>query len=188
MAEDRVVWIGLRRLYDAMDCSLSGREEWAKSLLLGPDLKCELYLGPKPRYGIEIVDESRDKYIGATVSPTWKVDYHSDATQSGYPRTFFTEIACLAKVAVSAELADAFYKSDAVAGNQALSMVDARAQELGTVLDLLAGSIGLRFHTQLVKKLINEHAIAPKEPSHAWRSYSSALERLLGVSMRSQQF
>lgn len=127
MAEDAFVWVGYRRLYDAMDCSLQDRQEWSLSVQLSADLKAELYFGPKPRYGIDIIEETSDRYIGETVSPTWKARYYADATQSEYPRNFFAEIVCLARVAVPVELGRAFRRSDANACNQVVSLADDKA-------------------------------------------------------------
>jgi hypothetical protein len=47
--------IGFRRLYDSIGCSLpSGRGELRFEFSLDDELLAEVYMGPKPRFGIWI--------------------------------------------------------------------------------------------------------------------------------------
>jgi hypothetical protein len=135
MARTAYVWVGCRRLYDAIDCALQGQQEWRSEVALNANFKSEMYFGPKPRYGIEIIKESGDQFVGTTVSPSWTVQYFSDATESEYPRKFFLEVACLTKVAVSPKLKQAFRKGEADASGQVLNLVESHMQELETLLD-----------------------------------------------------
>src|ERR1051325_1150311 len=103
MAEE---WIGYRRLYDSIGCSLVDREELQISFALG-NLHIEVYLGPKPKRGIT-VSQSGKYIVPGEASLMITAEYKKDATESSYPRHFFTEIICSKLVEVSQEISIAF--------------------------------------------------------------------------------
>ena len=63
-----------------------------------------IYMGNKPKFGITVETE-HDKYIiPGEKSRIGHYEYYADATQSSYPRNFFTEIICSQEEEVSDEL------------------------------------------------------------------------------------
>src|SRR5436305_15112184 len=82
--------IGARRLYDSMGCSLYNQQPFSLVFPFGDHLQMEIYMGNKPKFGITVETE-HDKYIiPGALSRLGSYIYHADATQSPYPRNFFT--------------------------------------------------------------------------------------------------
>jgi hypothetical protein len=179
MTEARV---GLRRLYDAIGCALAGQEELSSTFPIGDDLEGLVYMGPKPPSGIWVTQG--DKYIvPGEMSTLAKVEFHQDAGQSSYPRSFFTEIGCWFRADIPDELGDAFVRGESDARNSVLALTDGRHDELTSALDLLAGVIGLRFNRQFVMERINENPVAFVGEQRAQRGYGDALMVLQHVTL-----
>ncbi len=155
--------VGIRRLYDSVACGLSDRTELEFACPITQEFEAAVYMGPKPRFGIIVV--SNGKYITSLASDSLAtVSYNADATQSRYPRAFFTEIAILRTIEVPNELSVAFHRADSTAQEEILSRANERADESRTLIDLIAGTLGLRFHRQFVLEPINENAVAIRDP------------------------
>lgn len=178
-------WIGIRRLYDAIGAELSSdMYDWEAEISIGRSIVVGVYFGPKPRYGIVLPGEGGDKYIVIGKPGRMAIGPHyPDATQSGYPSTLFTEIVCLKEVAVPLDLSHAFWRNEAEACDQLVGMVDEQRDEYLSVLDLVAGTIGLRYHPQLVRELINENAVAAKEPYPSVQMVSPGLEVMVPLNL-----
>jgi len=175
-------YIGLRRLYDSIGCGLSARSDLFYRFSLGKQFEAQIYMGARPRFGINV--GSSDKYVapGATTFLS-NFAYHADATKSNYPRNFFTEVSVLIVVEISDSISEAFRKGDNQAAQELFQIASTREGEFKTVLDFIAGVIGLRFHRQFVLELINENLVAVREPNPAIQLTSSSLEVLEGISL-----
>lgn len=155
--------VGIRRLYDSIACGLSDRVDFEFACSLSQEFEATVYMGPKPRFGIAITSGGR--YVTNLVSDSLTTfKYDADATQSGYPRSFFTEIAILRTIEVPEELSAAFHQADNTAQAEILSRANERLHESRTLIDLIAGTLGLRFHRQFVLESINENAVAIRDP------------------------
>jgi|GEM_PF-1924283 len=179
MAEE---WIGYRRLYDSIGCSLVDREELQISFALG-NLHIEVYLGPKPKRGIT-VSQSGKYIVPGEASLMITAEYKKDATESSYPRHFFTEILCSKLVEVSQEVSTAFHAKDPNAHNELLRLAEQDANRFIAVTDLIAGTVGLRFHRQFVLEVINENFFALRsDDDYAFNHASPGLEVLEGIAL-----
>ncbi|MBM4137726.1 MAG: hypothetical protein FJ241_12990 [Nitrospira sp.] len=137
---------------------MADREELYIVVPMG-DLNVEVYLGSKPKFGIAV--SQSDKYIvPGEKSLLMTTEFKKDATESSHPRKFFTEIVCTKLVDVPQELSNAFHAKDQSANNKLLSIAEQNAKHLKTTTDLIAGTIGLRFHRQFVIEVLNENFIA----------------------------
>src|SRR5260221_14687124 len=85
------VQIGSRRLYDSMGCSIANQQTFNLVFPFGDHLQAEIYMGNKPKFGITVETEHDDYIIPGAQMRLGRYTYHADATQSAYPRTFFTE-------------------------------------------------------------------------------------------------
>ena len=183
--------IGYRRLYDAVGCSLSERVELRVDFSAGSDLHAEVYLGPRPRFGIAVYQPS-DKYIvPGEASVVLQVKFEKDATKSSYPRHFFTEIFCCKEVNIADHVAEAFRANDPAAVGYLLGLAEQNREPLLKFADLIAGVIGLRFHRQFVIELINEQPVVPRtEDDHVSRDTGPVLECLddIALNERGVQF
>jgi len=155
--------IGYRRLYDAVGCSIANQEAVDMTFPIGEHLQVRVYIGPKPIHGIVVIDkEDADYKVTSEFDNFGKTSYYKDATQSGYSGTFFTEIIISCNVEVSTELLEAFHRRDTTAASKIFRLAETR-EDFRPTADLISGIIGLRFHKQLVLKLLNEHFLAFSE-------------------------
>ena len=156
-----VEYIGYRQLYNALSCKLEGQEEFGIGFRVGNDMCAEIYLGPRPRFGL-LVDKSSDRYFApATGVPAslGEISYARDLSELDYPHKFFCEIVCFKAVEVSQELSEAFHRQEREARKDMLSLAEKDEEPLKETIDLIAGVVGLRFHKRLVLELINENPL-----------------------------
>jgi hypothetical protein len=180
MAEER---IGYRRLYDSMGCSLVDRKELQISSSIG-DLGIEVYLGSRPKLGIT-VSQSGKYIVPGEASLMITAEYKKDATESTYPRHFFTEICCSKLVEVSQEVSTAFHAKDPSGHNELLRLAEQDVNRFISAVDLVAGAIGLRFHRQFVLEVINENVFALRnDDDYAFNQASPGLEVLEGIALK----
>lgn len=150
--------IGYRRLYDSIGCSLADRQDFEVEFTAGSDLGVRIYLGPRPKFGITV--RHSDKYVvPGEQSLMLQAEYKKNATESSYPRRFFLEIFCWKDIDVSEEISKAFRASEKNSHNELLKLAEQEAEVFRATTDLIAGTIGLRFHRQFVIELINENFI-----------------------------
>jgi hypothetical protein len=179
MAEER---LGYRRLYDSVGCSLVDREELHFSFSLG-DLYLEVYLGPRPKLGIT-VSQSGKYIVPGEASLMITAEYKKDATESSYPRHFFTEICCSKLVEIPEEISIAFRAKDPKGHNELLRLAEQDAKRFISAADLISGTIGLRFHRQFVLELINENFFALRgDDDYTFNQASPGLELLEGIAL-----
>jgi len=180
--------VGYRRLYDSMGCSIVNSQTLHLVFPLGQHHHVEIYMGAKPKFGIHIEKDHDDYLIPGSQARFGQYSYHGDATESSYPRSFFTEITCLRELEVPADLSETFHRNDPQANNELLQLVAKDEDEYRVVADLISGIIGLRFHPQFVMKLLNENFIALRETDHAITLTSSPIQRLEELKLSESGF
>jgi hypothetical protein len=175
--------VGYRRLFDAAGCSLAQGDELRLRFPLGSPIQAEVYLGPKPRFGVTVTSGEEFIIPDGQSACICKIDHQGDASKSSYPRHFFTEICCSLEVETPEELSAAFRQQDPNANDPVLNLVAARAKELKNAADLVAGVIGLRFHRQFVIKVVCEDFYALRPDDYALQAYGPAAEVLEAISL-----
>ena len=179
MAIERV---GYRRLYDAIDCSISGCDEIHVAFPFEDRFQIEIYIGSTPRFGI--CTEKNDDYYAHPGTETKKnISYHFDVTQSSHPRRFFTEISCFRDIEVSTALSRAFHRQDQKARDDVLYLAEKDGEEYRRIADLISGTIGLKFHRQFVMELLNENFVALRDAGFAMFVIGTPVELLEDVQM-----
>lgn len=176
MAKEKV---GYRRLYDSMGCSLAGKEEIEFQITIG-EYDVIIYIGSQPRRGIVMASNTGKYVIPGGTSPVGEWKFFKNASESNYPRNFFTEIQCIKTIEVSDELSERFHNDQkSNAHEELLDFVYRDIDNFIKTIDLVAGVIGLRFHRQFVLEIINEDPFAiKKEDNWAYRITGSWLEML----------
>jgi hypothetical protein len=174
----KTVQIGYRRLYDSMGCSIVGQKTLHTVFPFGEHLQVEIYMGNKPTFGVTIETEHEDYLIPGAPSRIGKFAHHGDATQSPYPRSFFTEIICSHTEGVSDELFDALSCGDISKSQELLVRAEAHEEEYSFAADLFSGVIGLRFHPQFTMKLLNENFVAFHGEKRVFNNSSSTIRLL----------
>ena len=154
-------YVGYRRLYDSMGCSLSNQEELNFNTKIG-DIEVVVYMGSKPKRGIVVYTNVGKYIVPGEISPMGNMEYQKDAALSSYPRKFFTEVQCIKQIEVPEELSLSFHNSDSDANDKILKLAEKEIEGFKETADLVAGIIGLRFHRQFVLEAINENIFAIK--------------------------
>lgn len=175
--------IGYRRLYDAIGCSLADCQEFEVEFTVGSDLGVRIYLGPRPKFGITVI--RGDKYVvPGEQSLMLQAEIKKDATESSYPRRFFLETLCWKDIEVREELSKAFRANEKDAHNELLRLAEREAEVFHAAVDLIAGTIGLRFHRQFVIELINENFVT-RRSDEDWplRQTGPSLEMLEPITL-----
>jgi len=177
-----IVKVGYRRLYDSLGCFITDHKTLDIAFPLGEHLYGQIYMGAKPQFGISIVEGMEDYLISDSMIHL-SGSYHADATESPYPRSFFTEIICLREVDVSVELSEAFNRNEEQANNELLQLVANNEKEYRLASDFLSGIVGLRYHPQFVIKLINENHIVYSEANRAVTNFGSPFRQLEAIQI-----
>ena len=140
-------------------------------------------MGNKPKFGITIEIGHEEYIIPGAQSTLGNYTYHADATQSSYPRTFFTEIVCSHVLEVTDDLFGAFYRDDQTATQELLRIAESHADEYQMVSDFLSGILGLRFHPQFIMKLLNENFVAFHNEKRGYNFAGSPVQILEGIQV-----
>ena len=172
------VRIGARRLYDSMGCSLVNQQTFTLVFPFGDDLQMEVYMGNKPKFGITVETENDGYIIPGGQSRMGSYTYHADATQSPYPRNFFTEIICSQEEEVSDELFAAFYRNDQEASQELLRRAETHIDDLKVAMDFICGVLGLRVHPQFIQKVLNENFVVFHNEQRAYNHAGSWVQLL----------
>ena len=175
--------IGYRRLYNVVDCSISPRDEVHTSFLLDKTFQIEIHIGTKPRFGISI-ENNDDNYLHNNSennrnAPT----YFSNATESNYTKTFFTEICCFEDIEIDTTLSEAFRRKEPKAREDLINIAKKHLDQYRHIIDLIAGTVGLRFHRQFIKEKINENLVVLRDLGYSIEITSASLERLKDVKL-----
>jgi hypothetical protein len=175
--------IGYRRLYDAMGCSLTTGPEARWQFTFANGLHAEVYLGPRPRFGIQI-DQSDRYFIPEQRCLLLRSEHHKDPSTSGYPRSFFTEVSCLRESDVPEAVSADFWARKPGAEKPLIALANQHIKEFKAAADLIAGTIGLRFHRQFVLLLLNENVVALLDDGdYAFETVGSPVELLESLSL-----
>lgn len=155
-----IVKVGYRRLYDAMGCSISEQEEWTAVFPFG-QYSLEVYIGNRPKYGVAYNKIRAPKYqVPGEATPMMIFEYQKDATKSTYPRKIFTEIAVFEEVDVPEEIYTGFLQGDPTSHQPILAIAAKDNRKRSKIADVIAGTIGLRFHCQFVMEVVCENPLA----------------------------
>ena len=184
MAIERV---GYRRLYDAMNCSISGFDEIHVAFPFEDRFHIEIYIGPTPRFGI-CTEKNEDYYTHRGNETPKNIEYYFDVAQSSHPRHFFTEVSCFRDIEVNTALSQAFHRQDPKVREEMLSFAEKDSEEYRRIADLISGTIGLKFHRQFVMELLNENFIALRDTGFAIYVIGTPVELLDNVDMSLREF
>jgi hypothetical protein len=178
--------VGYRRLYDAIDCSISGCDEIQVAFPFEDRFHVEIYMGPTPRFGI-CTEKNDDYYAHPGTETNKNIEYHFDVTQSSHPRRFFIEISCFRDIEVSTALSQAFHRQDPRVRDEILSFAEKDGKEYRCIADLISGTIGLKFHRQFVMELLNENFVALRDTGFAISVIGTPVELLDDVQMSTRE-
>jgi hypothetical protein len=159
----KTVRVGYSRLYNAQGCSLLGRDEVLLRFNFGT-MDVEAYMGPNPRHII----------LRFRVGPSQPKDHKirkRELKQRGYdlppserfPADFYTELVATQAIEIDDALAAAFHGRDQAARSEMLRRAREKESSFISALDYVAGILGLRFNTLLVRTPIIEQRYAYRD-------------------------
>ena len=135
-------------------------------------------MGNKPKFGITVETEHDEYIIPGEQSRLGRYSYHADATQSSYPRNFFTEIICSQEEKVSDELFETFYRNDQEANLELLKRAETYKDDFKVAMDFICGVLGLRLHPQFIQELLNENFVAFHKEQRTYNHAGSPIQLL----------
>jgi hypothetical protein len=144
--------IGYRILYDAKGSSLSDHEEYQTTFNVAGKYDVQIYFGPKPKHGIQIVSDYSKYYIPGSKARFGKTEFMTETDGSAGSGPFFFE------TVVSIQTDE--QSSTANTRDDLLRHAESRSEEFKGVIYLVAGVVGLRFQRQFVLEPLNENALA----------------------------
>jgi hypothetical protein len=164
----KTVRVDYSRLYHARGCSLLGRDEVLLRFTFGA-IDVEAYVGPNPRHVTASFKASlvpKDVKLRGRVSRAREYDLPSPEK---FPADLYTKLVATQAIEVDDALAAAFHGRNEAARAEMLRKAEERELSLITALDYVAGILGLRLHSLLVKTPITEqrHAYRDKDAPYA---------------------
>jgi hypothetical protein len=146
-----VLRVGMRRLYEAVGCVTEAERGIVARYELTDGTHVEVYLGQQPVLGLWIHRVPDHLVPGQTWA--YKPEFIADASAvAGDSRKLYLEIRCWDEVAFSEHVYSAFESRKSEAHDPVFLAVDERRPRLEAAADLVAGTIALRFHSQLATR------------------------------------
>ncbi len=152
--------VGLRRLYAALGFSVAPGHEIHEEFDFG-DFRVEFYVGLRPKYNVTFTRS--DKYILPTgASQIVHMESKSNPDETPYAGRLFVELTCFSDVQFSPDVIERFLNGEKDAQETLLAPARTLATRHERALDVVAGTIGLRFHRQFVLDRVHEELLVPR--------------------------
>lgn len=168
--------IGYRVLYDAKGCSIKGHDEYHTAYKVADKYDVQLYFGPSPKHGIQILTNHSKYLIPGTQTNLGGLEFTTETDGSSGFGPFFLELVASVEI-------DKKFDSQTLANDLLLEQAESRKEEFKKIIDLVAGIIGLRFQRQFVFEPYNENVFAWVNDKPLQSIYSPAYEILEDISI-----
>lgn len=171
-----VARVGTRRLYDALgfDAEASGGIFIEHGL--GANLTLTLYIGPKPPRGIAFLAEASQFFVPGQQASLGSMS-------SDYQAPCFLDIAVWRKKEVSSSEMAALIALDPKTRSSLMTQSADEEKVTNEMLDLVAGSLALKVHRQLILKLLIDNKFIEGDFEPAMSFVGSAVEMLEPISL-----
>lgn len=178
-----LIKIGYRRLYNSPGCRLEIENDFELSFQVA-EIEAKVYIGRNPKLGISAADGS--KYvIPGQKAPFQTLCFGRDDVSELKHIEMLTEIICCETIEAADDQVSAFYAHDPSAIQDLLDIAEKRAESLKKVIDLIAGTVGLRFHRQFVLEILTESPLVFKENGVPAQAYQGpGVEFLENVTLK----
>lgn len=143
--------IGYRYLYDSKGCSLSTGNEATVCFRISDKYTAEIYIGPKPKYGIQTVSGYSKYFIPGRSASFGTTEIKKEVESEAEHGPMFTEIVVRTESALA--------QSDQN-NIKLLHEAEGKRDQFRNIIEFVAGVIGLRFHRQFVFERLSETALA----------------------------
>lgn len=151
--------IGQRRLFEAVESSISGKDRIRTEKQLPNGLFIIVSIGPEPIFG-KMVSSGRAKYT--TRNPAgWNMGPHEPL--SNPPHGCYTEIICYEELEISDEEFAKLEAGDIVLRDKYLSQAQSKSEKYLKVINWFGGVIGIRLHRLFVTEPITDNCFICKQ-------------------------
>jgi hypothetical protein len=148
--------VGIRRLFDALGCSVENGQEICVSDLLSGGKQARLYIGPNPPLGILALESEQYGIPGRETKLL-----HAD---NKYKSDCYLEISITFEYEADEALSRGIQNKDQGAREALLQIAKERSPLFEKLLDAISGIIGLKLHRQLVLKQLVENVFISSGP------------------------
>jgi len=170
--------LGVRRLYDALGCSVSDSEEILVKGVIAGNKHCSIYIGPNPPLGVMTLEAEQYGIPGKSSKiMNSNADYKSDC---------FLEILITMEHEVSEELSNGILNKDKDAREELLSIIKNQSNLFEKLIDSISGIIGLKFHRQLVLKPLIENPLILSGPEQVSNFTGPFIEMLQPIGINNK--
>jgi hypothetical protein len=176
MTDDNTIKrIGYRILYDAKGCSFSDHNEYQANFNVAGKYDVQIYFGPKPKHGIQIVSDYSKYYVPGSEARFGKTEFMIEADGSTGCGPFFFETVVSVQTDEQSSIANT--------QDDLLRHAESRREEFRDVIYLVAGIVGLRFQRQFVLEPFNDNALAWMDDTLSQGVRTPVLENLELISI-----
>lgn len=172
-----LVRIGCKRLYNSPGCSLDVENDFESSFQIAK-MEARVSIGCNPKLGISATGGTKYVVPGQKAPFQTLTFGREDASKLKHIE-LVTEITCCEMVEAQDKQVQAFHAGDAAATEELLDMVQGRADSFRQAIDLIAGTIGLRFHRQFVQEVLAESPVVFKDNNIPTQRYHGPVVELL---------
>ncbi|MCX7185076.1 MAG: hypothetical protein NTW90_07575 [Nitrosospira sp.] len=168
--------VGIRRLYDALGCSVDDGQDICVSGLLPNGKQARLYIGPNPPLGILALESEQ---YGIPGRQTNLLHVNSE-----YKSDCFLEISITFEYEADEVLSRGIQNKDQGAREALLQIAKEHSQLFEKLIDAISGIIGLRFHRQLVLKQLVENVFISSGPEPVSSYTGGSVEMLEPIKVQ----
>lgn len=163
-----IVRIGFKRLYNSPGCSLEVDNAFDLSFQVA-SMEANVYIGRKPKLGVAATGGTKYVVPGQK-TPFQTLSFGENVSESKHIE-LLTEIICSELIEAEDDTVSAFYADDPGAAQFILDIAKKQMESYKKVIDLIAGTIGLRFHRQFVLEILTVSPLAFKDNSTPVQTY-----------------
>jgi hypothetical protein len=161
--------IGYKRLYNSPGIGLGSLDSFETTANIG-SFDVRVYIGKEPKHGISAVGGPRYAVVGQKM-PFSSLSFGRKDVGDVKHIELLTEIVCSKMIEADPDQVAALNSNEVSPQQSLLSTVEAQVSDFRRAIDLVAGTIGLRLHRQLVIEVLAETPLVFKADGEPVQTY-----------------
>ncbi len=170
--------IGVRRLYDALGCSVFDGVPIQVAGPIGSGKNVSIYIGPTPPLGVMRIEADQYHVPGKQAKIM--------NTDIGYQSDCFLEIVLSFDYEATEEISSGLLNKDQKSREYLLGIVEKELELFEKLIDSIVGIIGLKFHRQFTLKNLIENSMILSGPEPVSSIVGPSVEMLESVNLVDQ--